>query len=260
MNFLNAELTAECYEEFHNKRWEEFNSKKARATVLALLIHTREKLKGPCAAQISMLHCLICVCWSRLRQHPHVQCPGGAGSALRRACCTRRWPRCATPRYRAATGVLSISRTPSLPASTRTACRSCSCLRCAGPAALRHSCGSVTLPLAAPSVPCSWPLNLDATAVSWLIAKRLPVAPGLRCSKVWCRMRPGSRCRQWRCRRGSRRPREARAVARAMSAPAAGRASALRERARPHQMLQRLARDCIPWQAPFVLDRRRRQG
>ena len=33
MNFLNAELTAECYEEFHNKRWEEFNSKKARGAV-----------------------------------------------------------------------------------------------------------------------------------------------------------------------------------------------------------------------------------
>ncbi|KAK9821128.1 hypothetical protein WJX81_004114 [Elliptochloris bilobata] len=28
MNFMNAELTAECYEEFHQKRWEEFNSKK----------------------------------------------------------------------------------------------------------------------------------------------------------------------------------------------------------------------------------------
>lgn len=31
MNFLGAELTAACYEEFHHKRWELFNSKKARA-------------------------------------------------------------------------------------------------------------------------------------------------------------------------------------------------------------------------------------
>jgi hypothetical protein len=31
MNFLGAELTAACYEEFHQKRWELFNSKKARA-------------------------------------------------------------------------------------------------------------------------------------------------------------------------------------------------------------------------------------
>ena len=47
MNFLNADLTAECYEEFHNKRWEEFNSKKARAAVPDLHICTHQELVRP---------------------------------------------------------------------------------------------------------------------------------------------------------------------------------------------------------------------
>lgn len=91
------------------------------------------------------------------------------------------------------------------------------------------------------------------------VAKPLLLAPALRCSK------PGAGCARGAAAgdggvAAAAAARVSAGLARAVSAPAAGRASALRERARPHQMLQRPARDCIPWQAPFVLDRRRRQG
>ena len=94
------------------------------------------------------------------------------------------------------------------------ACLDADCLPLVFVPAVRGACCALALLL-----PCHAPASLHLCPLqlasepgrhSYQLAdcEAPPCGAWTEVQQNWCRMRPGSRCRRWRCRRGSRRPRE----------------------------------------------------